>query len=279
MRVCARVGGTGRVGGPVLEFRVLGPVRAVRGGRELGLGGPKPRALLALLLLETGRVVPAEYLVEALWRERPPPRAAGALRVYVSRLRSLLGPEAGLVTRGGGYAVVIQPDRVDAGRFERLATAGRAALDGGEPAAAGNRFAEALGLWRGRALADVGEVEPLALEAARLEELRLGVLEDRIEADLALGLHTEVVGQLEQLVAEHPLRERLWRLLVVALYRSERQADALAACRRARGMLAEELGLDPGEELQRLEEQVLRHEVPVVPPAARRGNLPAQLTS
>ena len=262
----------------MLEFRVLGPVRAVRGGRELGLGGPKPRALLALLSLETGRVVPAEYLVEALWRERPPPRAAGALRVYVSRLRSLLGPEAGLVTRGGGYAVMIQPDRVDACRFERLATAGRAALDGGEPAAAGNRFREALALWRGRALADVGEVEPLALEAGRLEELRLVAVEGRVEADIELGRHAEVTGELEHLVAEHPLRERLWRLLVLALYRGERQADALAAYRRARELLAAELGLEPGEELRELEQAVLRHEVPPVPPAARH-NLPAPLTS
>jgi predicted ATPase len=121
-------------------------------------------------------------------------------------------------------------------------------------------------------------VEPLALEAARLEELRLGVLEDRFEADLALGLHAEVVGELDRLVAEYPVRERLWRLLVLALYRSERQADALTACRRARALLAEELGLDPGEELQLLEQQVLRHEVPAVPPPARRGNLPVPLT-
>ena len=138
---------------------------------------------------------------------------------------------------------------VDAVRFERLAGAGQAALSGGEAVVAADRFRQALGLWRGRALADVCVVEPLAREAARLEELRLAAVEGRIEADIALGLHAEVTGELEGLFAEYPLRERLWRLLVLALYRAERQADALAAYRRARDMLAEELGLEPGEEL------------------------------
>ena len=133
-------------------------------------------------------------------------------------------------------------------------------------------------MWRGAALADVGEVEPLAREAARLEELRQAAVEGRIEADIALGLHAEVTGELEGLVAEYPLRERLWRLLVLALYRAERQADALAAYRRARDMLAAELGLEPGEELRRLEQAVLRQEVPAAPPPARH-NLPAPLTS
>jgi predicted ATPase/DNA-binding SARP family transcriptional activator len=263
----------------MVELGLLGPVRAVRDGRELPLGGPRPRAVLALLAVEAGQVVPAGRLVEELWRGGPPPGAATTLRSYMSRLRVLLAPDATLVARGGGYVLTLGPGRLDAVEFERLAAAGRAALAAGEAAAAANRFREALGLWRGRALADVAGVEALALEAARLEELRLGVLEGRIEADLALGLHRDVAGELERLVAEYPLRERIWRLLVLALYRSERQADALAACRRAREMLAEELGLDPGEELRRLEQQVLRHEVPAVQPAARRGNLPVPLTS
>ncbi len=263
----------------MLELGLLGPVRAVRAGRELPLGGPRQRAVLALLLVEAGQVVPAGRLIEELWRGGPPPGAATTLRSYMSRLRAMLAPDATLVARGGGYVLTLGPGRLDAEEFERLAGAGRAALAAGEAAAAANRFREALGLWRGRALADVGGVEPLALEAARLEEVRLAAVEGRIEADLALGLHAEVVGELDRLVAEYPVRERLWRLLVVALYRAERQADALAACRRAREMLAEELGLDPGEELQRLEQQVLRHEVPPVPPPARRGNLPAPLTS
>jgi DNA-binding SARP family transcriptional activator/Tfp pilus assembly protein PilF len=259
------VGSAGCVGVVVLELGILGPVRAVRAGRDVALGGPKPRAVLALLLVDAGRVVPAEYLAEVLWRGSPPPGAAKTLRSYISRLRSLLEPEAALVARGGGYAIRVDPDRVDAARFERLTGAGRDALGRGEAAAAAGRFAEALALWRGRALADVSGVEPLAREAARLEELRLVAVEGRIEADIERGLAAEVTGELEQLVAEHPVRERLWRLLVLALYRAERQADALAAYRRARQMLAEELGIEPGPELRQLEEEVLRQEVP--PPA------------
>ena len=262
-----------------MEFRILGPVQAVRAGRDLGLGGPKQRAVLALLLLDAGRTVPAGHLIEALWRGSPPPGAAGTLRSYVSRLRVLLGPDAVLAARGGGYAISVLPDQLDASRFERLAGAGREALGRGEAVVAASRFREALGLWRGRALADVADVETLALEGARLEELRLVAVEGRVEADLGLGRHAEVTGELERLVAEHPVRERLWRLLVLALYRSERQAEALAAYRRARTMLAEELGLEPGEELRQLEQAVLRQEIPAVSAGGAQHNLPAQLTS
>src|SRR5215469_14455543 len=258
---------------PVFGVGLLGPVQVVRAGREVALGGPKQRAVLALLLVEAGRVVPAGRLAEDVWRGSPPPGAAKTLRSYVSRLRMVLAPEAALAARGGGYAITIEPDQVDAVRFEQLAAAGRAALGRGEPAAAANRFREALALWRGPALTDVSEVEPLALEAARLEELRLTALEGRIEADIDSGLHAEVTGELERLIAEYPVRERMWRLLVLALYRGERQADALAAYRRARAMLAAELGLEPGEELRRLEEAVLRQEVAAVQPL--RHNLPA----
>jgi predicted ATPase/DNA-binding SARP family transcriptional activator/class 3 adenylate cyclase len=265
-------------GMPACEVRLLGPVQVLRAGREIGLGGPRPRAVLALLVLEAGRVVPAGRLVEEVWRGSPPPGAAKTLRSYVSRLRALLDPGATLAARGGGYVLGLDPDLVDAVRFERLAGAGQAALSGGEAAAAAGRFRQALGLWRGPALADVCEVEPLAREADRLEELRLAAVEGRIEADIALGRHAEVTGELQGLVGEYPVRERLWRLLVLALYRAERQADALAAYRRARDMLADELGLEPGEELRRLEQAVLRQEVPAAPPPARH-NLPAPLTS
>ena len=183
-----------------------------------------------------------------------------------------------LGARGGGYVLGVDPGAVDAVRFERLAASGQTALGRGEAAAAAGYFRQALGLWRGRALAGVGEVEPLAREAARLEELRLVAVEGRIEADIELGLHAEVIGELEGLAGEYPLRERLWRLLVLALYRAGRQADALAAYRRARDLLAAELGLEPGEELRRLEQAVLRHEVPAAPPP-RQHNLPAPLTS
>ena len=193
----------------------------------------------------------------------------------MSRLRTVLGPEAVLLARGGGYALAAEPELLDAARFERLAGAGREALEAGAAAAAADHFAEALGLWRGRALADVAEVEPLAREAARLEEVRLLAAEGRVEADLALGRAAEVIGELEGLVGEYPVRERLWRLLVLALYRAGRQADALAAYRRARDMLAAELGIEPGEELRALERAVLRQEVPAPPPMARH-NLPAR---
>jgi predicted ATPase len=262
-----------------LEFRILGPVQAVRGGRELELGGPRRRAVLALLLVAAGRVVPAERLAEEVWGGSPPPTAAGTLRAHVSRLRTLLAPDADLTGRGGGYAIAVGADQLDASRFERLVGAGRAALERGEAAVAAGRFREGLGLWRGRALGDVADVEPLALEGARLEELRLVALEGRIEADIELGLAAEVTGELEGLVAEHRVRERLWRLLVLSLYRSERQADALAAYHRARAMLADELGIEPGEELRQLEQAVLRQEVPAAAPRHQRHNLPLQLTS
>ena len=273
-------GGGARRGGGflVVDFRILGPVQAFRGGRELGLGGPKRRAVLALLLVAGGRVVPAERLAEELWVGCLPQGAAGTLRSYVSRLRTQLAPDAPLIARGGGYALEVEPDQLDASRFERLVGAARAALERGEAAVAANLFREALRLWRGPALADVADVEPLARESARLEELRLAAVEGRVEADLAVGRHAEVAGELEGLVAEHPVRERLWRLLVLALYRCERQADALAAYRRAREMLAAELGIEPGEELRQLEQAVLRQEVPTPPPLARH-NLPAPLTS
>ena len=271
-------GRLGSGGASACEVRLLGPVQVVRAGREIRLGGPRPRAVLALLVLEAGRVVPAGRLVEEVWRGSPPPGAAKTLRSYVSRLRTLLDPDATLTARGGGYVLGLDPDLVDAVRFEQLVGAGQGVLGGGEAAAAAGRFRQALGLWRGRALADVCDVEPLAREAARLEELRLAAVEGRIEADITLGLHAEVTGELEGLVAEYPLRERLWRLLVLALYRAERQADALAAYRRARDMLAAELGLEPGEDLRRLERAVLRQEVPA-PPLPARHNLPAPLTS
>ena len=227
------------------------------------LGGPKRGAVLAMLLLEAGRVVPAGQLIEELWRGSPPPGAAKTLRSYVSRLRAVLAPDAVLVARGGGYGIDVAPGQLDASRFERLAGAG--------PGGAGPRVRRPLRLagsgrrWRcgaGRRWRTWPTWSGWRWKGARLEELRLVAVEGRMEAELGLGLHAEVAGELERLVAEHPLRERLWRLLVLALYRCERQADALAAYRRARAMLAGELGLEPGEELRQLEQAVLRQEVP-----------------
>ena len=265
-------------GGSSVEVRLLGPVQVLRAGCEVGLGGPRQRGVFALLVLEAGRVVPAGRLAEELWLGRPPPGASKTLRSYVSRLRAALEPDAAVTARAGGYVLSVGANAVDVERFERLVSAGQDALSGSDAAEAGGRFREALGLWRGRALAGVVEAEQLAREAARLEGLRLVAVEGRLEADIALGLHAEVTGELEGLVGEYPLRERLWWLLVLALYRGQRQADALAAYRRARDLLSGELGLEPGEELRRLEEAVLRQEVPAAPSPARH-NLPAPLTS
>jgi predicted ATPase/DNA-binding SARP family transcriptional activator len=260
------------------EFRVLGPVEAVRDGDRLRLGGPRQRALLALLLLQPARPISVDRLVEELWHGDPPRGGERTLRVSVSRLRSALGDDA-IVARAPGYALDVEADRVDAARFERLLREGREALRRGAAGRAADRLGAALALWRGPALADVADAGALAAEARRLDELRLVCSEQRIEAELALGRHAELVAELERLVAEQPLREGFWRRLVIALYRSERQADALAAYRRARTLLAEELGLEPSEELRALERAVLRHEVATAPPARERHNLPAQLTS
>jgi predicted ATPase/DNA-binding SARP family transcriptional activator len=259
---------------PATEFRILGPVEAVHAGKPVPLGGPRQRALLAALLVEGGRVVSADRLGEIVWEGRPPPGAAGTLRTYVSRLRSALDDgERVIEGRPPGYA--IHAEWVDAERFEQLVAEGRAAAQARDPGRASELLGEALGLWRGPALA---EVPAMHAEAARLEGLRDAALEDRIEADLALGRHEEVVPELESLLAADPLRERLWGALMLALYRGGRQADALAAFQRARTVLDEELGLEPTPELRALEQQILTHEVPA-PAAAERGNLPAPVSS
>jgi predicted ATPase/DNA-binding SARP family transcriptional activator len=254
-------------------------MRAIRAGRDLPLGGPKQRSVLAVLLLEAGRVVPSERLVDELWRGRPPPGAVKTLRSYVSRLRTLLRPDAALIARGRGYVLELEQAQVDATRFELLVGEGQAALARGATGVAADRFQKGLALWHGDALTDVVDIGSLALESRRLEELRLTALEGRIEAELDLGLHAQLVGELETLIAEHPLRERFWRQLVLTLYRCERQADALATYRRARELLVGELGLEPSEELRRLEQAVLRQDVPPVARRPHGHNLPAQLTS
>ncbi len=250
--------GASGAGTPELDVRLLGPIEAERDGVPATLGGPKPRTLLAVLALEPGRVVSVDRLVEALWPGDPPETAAHAVQVYVSQLRKALGPV--IATRAPGYELELAPERVDVHRFARLAQDGRAALEGGDPAAAEGALREALALWRGPALADF-LYEPFAqTEIARLEELRTVTLEERIEADLALGRHAELVSELEALVAAQPLRERPRAQLMLALYRSGRQADALAAYRTARETLVEELGIDPGPELRELEAAILRQD-------------------
>jgi predicted ATPase/DNA-binding SARP family transcriptional activator len=260
------------------EFRVLGPVGVWRDGKPVRLGGRRQRSLLALLLVEPGRVVSSDRLIDQLWQGNPPSGAESTLRVYVSRLRSALG-EPALVARAPGYVLDIEQGIVDRSQFEQLYVDGRDALARESAGLAADRLRAALALWRGPAFADVRQGGVVEDAARRLDEVRLVALEHRIEAELALGRHDSLVGELERLVAEEPLRERFWHQLVLALYHAQRQAEALAAYRRARTLFSETFGLDPSEELQALERGVLRQDLRRPPAAAERHNLPAPLTS
>jgi DNA-binding SARP family transcriptional activator len=244
-----------------MEFRILGPLEVEVGGQLLPLRGRRQRALLALLLLSANEVVPDDRLLEDLWGDEPPTSGRAALRVRVSQLRKALG-EAGdaLLTRPPGYVLHVEPDRIDARLFERLYGEGRRQLADGSAELAAMTLREALGLWRGPALADVAYETFVQSEIARLEELRRAALEERIDADLVLGRHVELVGELDALVVSEPLRERLRGQLMLALYRSGRQADALAAYRDARQALVEELGIEPGRSLAELESAILRQD-------------------
>jgi DNA-binding SARP family transcriptional activator len=242
-----------------MEFRILGPLEAWGEGGEVSLGGPKPRALLALLLLHPNEVVPADRLIDELWGEASPERAHAALRVNVSRLRQAL-PQGVLATRSPGYAIRVEPDQLDLHRFERLVDEGRSLLARGLAADASGRLRDALSLWRGPALSDFAYERFAQAAIARLEEIRLAAIELRIDADLALGRHGELVGELEALVREQPLRERLRGYLMTALYRSGRQAEALDAYQDARRTLADDLGIDPSAALQELERAILRQD-------------------
>jgi DNA-binding SARP family transcriptional activator len=255
-----------------VEVRLLGPLELADGGRLIAYGGARQRAVLALLVLHANQVVPSERVLLELWGEDAPPGAANALQAAVSRLRRAL-PEGRLVTRPPGYLFRAFADEVDLGRFERLLAHGRQALADGAAAEAAETLGLALELWRGPALADF-RYEPFAqAEIARLDELRLVCLEERIEADLALGAGGALVGELQRLVGEHPLRERLRGQLMLALYRSGRQAEALEAYREVRELLLEELGLEPAPALGELETAILRHDpalrtAPAPPPPA-----------
>lgn len=261
-----------------MEFRLLGPVQAVREGSVVALGGPRQRALLALLLLQPGRPAAASWLIDELWAGRPPTGSETTLRSYVSRLRRALGADR-LEATGAGYRLRAAPDELDAHRFEQLLWQGRDELARDAAGLASERLHAALALWRGRAFDDVADIGALAAEARRLDELRLVCVEERVDADLALARHATLVPELQSLVEEHPLRERLRRQLVLALYRCGRQAEALDALREARRLLDEELGLEPGDALRDVERAVLRHEIATVEPAASRHNLPAPTTS
>ena len=264
-----------------LDFRVLGTLEVRSGGEPLPLGGPKQRALLALFLLNANQVVSRDRLVDGVWGETPPSTIAAALNVYLSKLRKLLAvgaPGASLATRPHGYELRVELDQLDLERFERLVHEGREALAARQVERAAAKLAGALALWRGPPLADLGDVPFAAPWIARLQELRLAALEERIEADLALGRQFDLVPELQALVAEHPLRERLRGQLMVALYRSGRQSEALQVYREARRLLAEELGIDPGPELQRLEREILTQDPAIAPVPRERLTRPGVLT-
>ncbi len=264
-----------------IEFRVLGPLAVRIGGRAVAAGGPKQRALLALLLLSANRVVARERLIGELFAEQSVNSADHALRNHVSRLRKVLGAagadEPRLVARTPGYLLRVEPGELDLEHFEHLVGAGREALAGGDAAGAAESFRAAESLWQGRPLADL-EFEPFArVEVERLEELRLAAVEERVDAELALGRQLALVSELEALVAEHPYRERFRAQLMLALYRSGRQAEGLDVYRQTRALLTDELGLEPGTELQELQRAILVQDPSLMPTldGRRRSDPPA----
>ena len=254
----------------MIDYRILGPLEVSADGLVVDIGGHKQRALLAILILRANEPVPRDVLVHELWGERPPAGARRSLEVYVSRLRKALAAAGNgqfVVTRPGGYCLQLSDGQLDVYRFEQLVAEGRSALAANAPEGAEASLRAALRLWRGNALGDLSR-EPFAqVEIGRLEELRLGAVEDRIEADLALGRHSDLVSELEALVATYPLRERLHGQLMIALYRCGRQAEALEAYQAARRTLVEELGVEPGPALQRLERAILQQDSSLELPA------------
>src|SRR5919199_2390833 len=240
------------------EYRILGPLEVVHRGMAVPTGGQRKRALLARLLLEANRTVSVDALVDALWGDRPPSTAVKMVHIYVSQLRKVL-PSGALQTRPPGYRLEVAPEAVDLLRFVRLRREGREALADGDAVTAAERLVAAAALWRGPALGEFSE--PFAATAAaHLEELRLVAVEDRIDAELALGRHHDVAAELQALVASHPLRERPRRQLMLALYRQGRHAEALAVFQELRAALRDELGIDPSAGLADLQYRILNQD-------------------
>jgi DNA-binding SARP family transcriptional activator/class 3 adenylate cyclase len=258
----------------LVEFRILGPLEVVAGQRRLEVKPAKARTLLALLLLDPGRPVSADRLIDELWGDAPPSSAAVSLRVLVSRLRETLrcsGARDAIETRSPGYALHVERSQIDSRRFEALLAQGREELEDARPEAAATTLRDGLALWRGPALADVSDCLAISSEAGRLDELRLVALEDRVDADLACGRHDLAASELEQLVRAHPFRERLWRAWMLALYRCGRQAEALAAFTEVRGLLVDELGIEPSPALRELHHQILEQSPDLSLPAPGPG--------
>jgi DNA-binding SARP family transcriptional activator len=261
-----------------MEIRLLGPVELVSARGPVPIGSEKQRALLAFLALRPQRLVTNDALVDGLWGDDPPDGTVKALRFHVSRLRGILRQADAadtLLTRPGGYLLAVAEDAVDVVRFERAVAGARLARsDGAAPDAVSSALRDALALWAGPALADINGEPFVAGERRRLEELRLVATEDYFAAELAGGRHAETVGELERMIDSHPLRERLWELLITALYRSGRQADALAAYQRVRRILADELGIEPSATLRELEHKVLVQDAELAPPSTSARPVP-----
>ena len=252
---------------PAMEFRILGSLSVLRSEKPVPLGGPKQRLVLALLVLEANRVISADRLIDRVWGDNPPEAARGTLQAYVSRLRKLLGPDR-IEARAPGYVVRTERDEVDSVRFERLVADAHGRLEA-EPQVARSLLDVALDLWRGPVLDDLAAELAVQAEISRLTELRLAATGYRIEARMALGHHAELVPELERLVAENPLREPFSASLMLALYRSERQAEALAAFERTRRLVSEDLGVDPSPALRRLHERILKQDPDLAPKGKR----------
>ena len=260
------------------SFRVLGPVECIVGGSSLPLGGPKQRAVLAMLLLEHGRVIPVERLTEALWGEEAGDGTRNVVQVYVSNLRKALEPASralGTVnvieTRRPGYMAIVPEDELDVAVFGRLVAAARRSVERGDAAQAVAQLTQALALWRGPALADVVDERVLRSAALRLDTARLGAATDRIELEIGLGHNRTVLDDVARLVDQNPLDERLRGLGMLALYRSGRQREALAAYREIRELLVDRLGLEPGADLRRLEGLILQQSPELEPKVAATG--------
>jgi len=251
----------------LVEFAILGPLEARAEGGPISLGGPKQRALLAVLLLEAGRVVSLDHLVDALWAGEPPATAVASLQNFVAQLRKALGPDV-IETRQPGYLVRLGPEQLDVARVRALVDEARAT----EPVRRAVLLDQALALWRGEPLAEFRYEGFAQEEIARLEEFQLTLLEERAEAKLAVGAHADLVTELEALVRRHPLRERLRAQLMLALYRSGRQAQALEAYREGRELLVQELGLEPSPLLRGVHASILRQETYALDRGAVEGN-------
>jgi len=266
-----------------VSFGILGPLEAKRCGTLVDLGPPKQKAVLAVLLISANQVVSLDRLIEMLWGMDVPARAHGSLQAYIHNLRKVIEPNRAvrshahvLVTQPPGYVLLVGPDELDATRFEYLVAQGHRLLTQAHPAGAKQHLSEAMALWRGAALAEFAFEQFAQPEAARLEQIRMAAHEDLLEAELALGNHAAVVGEITVAVGEHPLRERLWSLLMLALYRSGRQSEALRAFAMARHTLAEELGIDPSPSLRSLEAAILAQspELDDYQPEPRGGDSP-----